>query len=87
MLYVGLFLLLVALVLFLMFAVSNEDVYKYLSAFFAALGFLILLCLGMFRLGQQSILIGQQLEQQRIEQNKLVEELGITEEQLQLLRK
>lgn len=83
----GLVLLSIGLVLFLLWCATNEDVYKFFSVFFAVLGLLILLCLGMFRLGQESILLSQKLEQQKTEQQALIEELNLTPEQVELLRK
>lgn len=83
----GLVLLSIGLVLFLLWRGTNDDIYKYFSALFAVLGVLVLLCVGMFRLGQQSILIDQKLEQQKIEQQALIEELNLTPEQVKLIRK
>lgn len=87
MLYVGLALLGISLVLFLMWCASNDSIYSSLAIFFAATGLFTLVCLGMFRLGQQSILIDQQLEQQKIERQALIEELNLTPEQVELIRK
>lgn len=83
----GLVLLGIGLTLFLMWCASNDSIYSCLAAFFAVLGVLILLCLGMFRLGQESILLNQKLEQQKTEQQALIEELNLTPEQVELIRK